>query len=472
MCIRYVTLICTIMLIWFSAGPLYSEQEEITREVTAEQKEKAHAILKQALAITEKNAQKQDEFTLGAIAAVLASVDLDEALAVVDKISQASSIRGMALASILPEAAKTDKVRVMGIFDSIITVMDALKAGGGGEEWSGLFLAVVGIETAMMIGAVAKTDMDLALTLADKFKSDETYNILKWLSLVHIAGITAKTDMDRALAIASRIEDSEIKSMALIYISGEIAEKSKERAQAILDEALDIIDKQGTDVPFDDEMTGFIVAKGIAKVNPDKAIALATKIKDSSPMGQEKARVMTQIVTEIAKTDPSKSLDIARKEPYPSKAQMLVRIGTVIAKTDPDKALAIADEIDKMKYIEANLKAQRSEVIAAAAAEIAKSDKQRGMALLEQAWIVADMPKYSGERHALSVASMTAQVDADMAIKMAEKIENPAQRGMILSNVATTIARTDPDKAILIAEKMEENALKAQTLCNIAAAIL
>lgn len=473
-------LVCAVALIWLSVGSSYDEQGGAVKEITAEQKEKAHAILKQALAIAEKQfrtgtkAEREEDFdimnTLPSFAVVLARIDVDEALAVIDKMYLDQMMRGIALGVILFEAAMTNKERVMEVFDRVIgttnVLTDEAKAPGGGE-FAGPALMVTSGYIAQMIGAIAKTDIDLSLAITDKIKDDEMSKFMRWLTLVHIAGAIAKTDTDRALAIASKIEDDNMKSLSLIYVAGEIAENNKERAQAILDKALEIIAKQ----PFDevqwllfDSPAMFDVPSAMAKVNPDKAVSLAANIK----MEEEKKRALTQIVVEVARTNPSKALEIAHSEAYaPARAQMLIQIGSITAKTAPNKALAIVDEIEKMKYIEAKVKAQRAVVLSTAAVEVAKSDKQQGLVLLEQALAAA-----GEERQILeNVVVTAAQIDVDRAVGIAEKMENPSERGRTLHSIATVVAETNSDKALMIAEKIEEGSVKAQALGGIAASV-
>jgi tetratricopeptide (TPR) repeat protein len=506
---RIILMYSLIALMWLCAGFSYAEQGRSVKEIDPEQREKAYAILKQALAIAEEPDETETSvyrsgMPLGTIVTVLARIDIDKALAIIDKIPSTIAFpkvyadepfaiddnvlsdpfgygKAIMLARILPEGGKIDEERVMEVFDGIISIADNLanvsEKSDGGEDWAGLALLMVAGAMAQAIGTIAKTDLDLALAITDKIKDDGTAGtFMKLMSLIHIAGAIAKADADRALEIASRIRGDEVgphmKSLALIYVAGEIAEGDRERAQTVLNEALEAVEgsKEG-DLGFlmDHEMWRFPVAVAIARVDTDKAFALTEgmRSKHGRYESDERIRVLTQILTEVAKTDMDRALEAARGEPYPARAELLVQIGKIIAETDPEKALAIADEIGRMKYVEAKVKLPRAEIISAAALEIGKSDRQRGLGLMEQAWDIYSGSGQEAVYRAGMIATMTAKIDVDTALEMAEKIGNSIQRSMILSSVAVMVARTDPDKALIIAENIEEDSSRAMALSGI-----
>jgi hypothetical protein len=490
----------TVVLAFLSAGSSCSEQSDAESKISVEQKEKAHEILKQALDVAKKEPLILPSIA-PSIAVVLARIDVDEALDVADE-AYDPVIGSMTLGVIIFEAAKTNKDRVMEIFDRIIGVTDiiadAAKAPGG-EEFATPALGVIfHFGVAPIIGAIAEIDAELALAIADKLKGDDFKEYMRWLVLAYVAGAIAGTDADRALDIASKIEDDSVKVPAYVYIADRLSESDKEHAQAVLDKAFEIIEKEDPyeiGFIFDAEIWMPPVLEAMVRINLDKSVSLVASIGRIS----DKARL--QIVAEVAKTDVSKAIGIAEGELYP--AQMLFQIGSVIAKTDPDKALAIADEIGKMnrqptiedfmreipsqqdakisakyklaiaekirkmKYVQARMKVQRAEIISAVAVEAAKEDKQKGLTLIKQAVGAA------GEDTSIlgQVAAMAAQIDADTAIEIAGNIENPSMRGLTLQSIVGAVAGRDPDKALTIAEKMETDSARAKALHVIASLV-
>ncbi len=450
--VHRIVLVYTFVLAFLIAGSSHGKQIDVG------QKEKAHEILKQALDVAEK-----EPLILPSIAVVLARIDVDEALDV--EAYYGPIIGSITLGVILFEAAKTSKDRVMEIFDRIIGVTDVIAdeaKAPGGEEFAAPALGVSYHFVAPIIGAIAEIDAELALAIADKLKGDDFKEYMRWLVLAYVAGAIAETDADRALDIASKIEDDSVKAPAYIYIADRVAKSDKERAQAVLDKAFEIIEKQDPDeigFLFDAEMWMPPVLEAMVRIDPDKSVSLLTSM--------DKTAALRQIVAEIAKTDVSKAIGIAEGEPYPARIQMLVQIGSVIAKTDPDKALAIADEIGKMKYVQARVKAQRAEIISAVAVEAAKEDKQKGSTLIEQAVGAA------GEETTIleQVAAIAAQMDADTAVEIAGNIKEPPIRDRTLRRITRVVAEKDPDSALTIVEKMETDSARAKALRVIAALV-
>ncbi|GEM_PF-6658420 len=201
-------------------------------------------------------------------------------------------------------------------------------------------------------------------------------------------------------------ESSEnIKEIIKTYIAN-VAPTPSKSSKEILNQALKTVKKiKGTGSRDRKQRVSANIAIQLAKTNPEKSLEIAKNLE-----GNDKDVVFAKIAVEQARIDLKKALNIAKNigSNY-KKFSAFSDIAAELAKTDPEKALKVSGYIGFDTY--------KAQTFAKIAVELAKTAPKKANKLFDQ------------------------------AIRAAKKMDEPEDKARWLAEIAAEMLKTNPKKA-------------------------
>jgi hypothetical protein len=391
---------------------------------------------------------------LARIAAALARSDADragrvadQALATVGRIGGPEN-RTLALGRATAALIGSDPDRTSQVIDQILDTADCI------DDPRPMAFALTRIAAALTGTDPGRASqvIDQALAMADRLRQ---YDHRLDEALVNIAPALASFDPDRALATADRIGELYKRTDALTRIAPALAGTNPGLA-------LDVADRIDDPGKRNEALTG--IAAALAGTNPGLALDVADRIHGS----WDKTKALKDIAAVLAATDPGLALDAAERiDDLGKRSEALASIAAVLADTDSgrasqviDQALATAGRIDDPH--------SRTEALTGIAAALIGTDPVHASQVIDQA-LATDRSNPEAKTEALTgIAVVLAGADPDLALAVADRIDDPGKRTGVLTEIAAALAGTDPGQALDVADRIDDPWDQAEALARIA----
>ncbi len=223
-------------------------------------------------------------FALSDIAIARATFDLDEALAILDRIG--------------PDYPDARVAALVGIAEARISLSDSAGASSALEQAlleSDEILDTYERERAVntIVADMAAVDHEEAVTLAEEIEDPYLQgDVLRFLAVA-----LAEEDTDAALSLADAIEPRFIRVQALIAVGAEAATDDQEAAVAIFEQALSEAGE------LKDTYALRLLASAWAPLDPVKALEVADRVEDD----RDRVHALTDVAAAMLDTDAAKA---------------------------------------------------------------------------------------------------------------------------------------------------------------------
>ncbi|HXJ64442.1 MAG TPA: hypothetical protein VNN79_11865 [Actinomycetota bacterium] len=376
---------------------------------------------------------------LGRVASQIADTDPDRAEAIARSIDDPEE-RADALAFVAARIVATDRERARSMLESGEQLLRSIESP---DDWARTLAGVA--------EHIASTDPDRAESVARSIRDADYRSI----ALVDVAEQLASTDPDRAETLARSISDPRGRSRALASVAERVAPNDPDRARTIVDAAqqsaasIEDADDRSWAVTRAADVARFAEVLG---ADSDRVESLAESIEDLA----RRSEALAGHAKHIATTDPLSALDVAGSIPLLEvRLEALVDVVERIAAGDPRRAEALTQSIGSPEI--------RVLLMVAVIEHIAEDDTDGAKAIGETAERIArsiEDPAV-GALLVANVAASIAVADPDRMAAIADSIEDP----FLLAEVAKRVVGSDPDRAHDMAESAARSAeLMAQSL--------
>jgi beta-lactamase regulating signal transducer with metallopeptidase domain len=217
----------------------------------------------------------------------------------------------------------------------------------------------------------------------------------------------------------------------------------------------------------------FQIVQGLLKVDVQAALSVARSIRDPYSRGL----TLGFMTGKLAETDPARALAVANEtlevaQEVPAEAnlganrsQVMAGIVGIIERSDPERALDVVRTMTNPVY--------RGSSLALLAKRYAPRDPDRAKQLEAEAIDVAEKARTGplGDGFALENVSLAlVGLDTDKAVEIAQGL-NAHYRDLAFRNIAEMLAKTDPVKAATVAASIKDGQMRSEGLWLIAASL-
>jgi len=424
---------------------------------------------------------------LSKMAEALVSTDVEGALSLANKIKN-NLDKSEALSKMAEALVSTDVEGALSVANKIDDYYEKSKA------------------LSKMAEALVSTDVEGALSVANKIKN----RYYKSTALSKIAPALVSIDITGALSVANKIEEPSEKSYVLSKIAGAYVSTNRDIAEKLLSQALSEVDKIKNPNNKSRALSG--MAESMITTNRDiaekllsQALSEVDKIKNPSEKSYalfnisqvlfstdsdsaekllsqalsevdkiknnfDKSEALSKMAEALVSTDVERALSVADRivEPF-EKSEALSKMASGLMYTDLEGALCVANKI-KNRYYKSSALSKLDEALVSIDRDKAEKILAEAVSIIGTTDALID--KSSALRE---IAEALVYSDAEGALSVANKIEEPSEKSYVLSKIAGAYVSTNRDKAeklfaeaVSTTDKIKDPYNKSYALTNIA----
>jgi len=430
---------------------------------------RARRVVDEALAIAVGLTGQHRADALASVAEALAPLDLPQALALAEEMSDADS-RWSLLHSIAPAIARQAPDRAIKLARSIRDSKTRASA-----------LRYVAEE-------LAETEPERAITLVRAIRDRDARGSARR----EVAVALVRRHPHAALRLARGFRDAFDRSTALNDLARE-GQCESAALRAIC--ACAVRAALRIESPHDRAWELSAVAQSLARIDRERSSEVAIAALESArvePHARARDCAVAEAVKALAKVDAPFAAEIARTvEDCWHRGLALAHVSAAVARTDPPFCRAMIDEALREASLaedEDNRESIRDRVVDAlieldpkeaveftlghgigpsrAAEALARTDLCQALKAVDRA---ADSEARTDLRTAIVWA--ISRTDPDKALSVAEDIEDEAQRSPVVYDIVEALAPQDPTRALLIARRVDGDYSRVLALCRVAQAL-